>query len=251
MTQKIFIPPRLIAHRGASMLAPENTLASLRACSGVIDWVEFDVMLSRDLQPVVFHDNKINRITTQRGYLSDLSYKDIKKLDVGSWYSPQFKYEKVPHLIEWLETASDLGLSLNIELKCSRRLKCCAEMSSIILSCLERFSFYKKNNILLSTKCKCCLHHLNQSKGEFPIGYIVSNYSFFTLSLLRRHLVDTLHVNEKILNPWVLNLTTFYQVPVIAYTVNNLDRAYKLRKMGVCGIFSDDVMLMRKIKDQW
>lgn len=91
--------PALIAHRGASGYAPENTISSmLMAKSMGIRWVEFDVMLSACGAPVIIHDIKVNRTTDGRGHVHQYSYDELSKLDAGSWFSKAFKDHKIPSL---------------------------------------------------------------------------------------------------------------------------------------------------------
>jgi glycerophosphoryl diester phosphodiesterase len=79
--------PLIIGHRGASGLAPENTLAafSLAVALGA-DGVEMDVQLSRDGRPVVMHDTRVNRTTNAKGSVSRLTLAQLQRLDAGSWF---------------------------------------------------------------------------------------------------------------------------------------------------------------------
>eukprot|EP00927_Polykrikos_kofoidii_P030414 TRINITY_DN26157_c0_g1_i1.p1 TRINITY_DN26157_c0_g1~~TRINITY_DN26157_c0_g1_i1.p1 ORF type:complete len:291 (+),score=29.35 TRINITY_DN26157_c0_g1_i1:206-1078(+) len=91
--------PVVWAHRGASMKAPENTLASFRqALQDGADGVELDVHLSRDGHIIVIHDHDVRRTTDGSGNISDLSLEEIIRLDAGSKYSAKFAGERVPTL---------------------------------------------------------------------------------------------------------------------------------------------------------
>ncbi|MDQ2994305.1 MAG: glycerophosphoryl diester phosphodiesterase, partial [Pseudomonadota bacterium] len=94
----------IIAHRGASFYAPENTLASMRRAHAMgAQWVEFDVMLTSDGELIVFHDDTLER-TTDGGKrnVADTPLAKIRELDAGSWFAPQFKGEPVPPFVELL-----------------------------------------------------------------------------------------------------------------------------------------------------
>src|SRR5262245_51040489 len=79
--------PRIIAHRGASATAPENTLAAFRAAAAAkARWVEFDVSLTSDNRPVVFHDDRLDRTSDGSGLLAETSFETLKHLDAGSWF---------------------------------------------------------------------------------------------------------------------------------------------------------------------
>ncbi|MFA8434080.1 MAG: glycerophosphodiester phosphodiesterase [Marinifilaceae bacterium] len=89
----------IIAHRGASANAPENTLASVRqALEDCADKIEIDVHLSKDGEICVMHDSKVNRTTNGEGKIKNLTWKEIQELDAGSWFSQEFKGERVPTL---------------------------------------------------------------------------------------------------------------------------------------------------------
>lgn len=107
----------VIAHRGASGSAPENTLASInKAIEFGADMVEIDVHLSSDNEVIVIHDNTLDRTTTLKGNVKDHTLKEIKKADAGSWYGERWKNEPVPTLEEVLHTING-KVKLLIEIK--------------------------------------------------------------------------------------------------------------------------------------
>lgn len=92
---------KIIAHRGASMEAPENTISSIqRAIDMNVDFIEFDVHLSKDGIPVVIHDPYIvneERIL-KRYVVKDLTFKELREFDRGSWFLPKYEGEQIPSL---------------------------------------------------------------------------------------------------------------------------------------------------------
>jgi glycerophosphoryl diester phosphodiesterase len=110
--------PALIAHRGGSLEAPENTLAAFRhAISLGIRFVECDVQMSRDGQLVVMHDETLDRTTNGTGYLRDHTFEELRRLDAGAWFGPQFAGERIPSLREVVELCAEEGAGLVVELK--------------------------------------------------------------------------------------------------------------------------------------
>lgn len=111
---------KIIAHRGSKGTHPENTLAAFKEAVLVgADGIELDVQCTKDNKLVVIHDNTVNRTTNGKGEITDFKLKQLKKLDAGSWFSPEFKGEKIPTLEEvlaCLQEASYTGV-LNIEIK--------------------------------------------------------------------------------------------------------------------------------------
>lgn len=109
--------PLIIAHRGASALAPENTLAAFAlALKQGADGIELDVMLTRDKELAVIHDASVDRTTNGNGLVAEMTLADLRKLDAGSKFSPDFAGEPIPTLRQVLELTGSRIL-VNIELK--------------------------------------------------------------------------------------------------------------------------------------
>ncbi len=84
--------PLIIAHRGASALAPENTLAAFRrAISGGAEGLEFDVQLSKDNVPMVIHDFDLKRLARRGDLVKDFTAEELGEIDVGSWFNSRYK----------------------------------------------------------------------------------------------------------------------------------------------------------------
>jgi glycerophosphoryl diester phosphodiesterase len=108
--------PRVVAHRGYSSAAPENTLAAMAAGTGA-DLVEIDVDLSGDGVPFVLHDATLDRTTDGTGALRDRDAAYVDALDAGSWFSPAFAGQRVPRLTAALALAAAHGSRLLLEVK--------------------------------------------------------------------------------------------------------------------------------------
>lgn len=107
----------MIARRGASGQAPENTrLALQRAIEDGFEWAEIDLQLTRDGKHVLFHDNKLDGKSDGAGRVADYSLADLKKLDAGSWFAPRFAGEHLLSLQEAFEIARN---KINLYLDCS------------------------------------------------------------------------------------------------------------------------------------
>jgi glycerophosphoryl diester phosphodiesterase len=144
--EEIKSKPLIIAHRGASGLAPENTLAAFRLAIALgADGVEMDVQLSADRRAVVLHDARVNRTTNGAGRVTNLTLDDLRRLDAGSWFDRRltirprvramveralsvnngdgvsFSGEKIPTLEQTLALLARSGLRrVYVELKCGR-----------------------------------------------------------------------------------------------------------------------------------
>jgi glycerophosphoryl diester phosphodiesterase len=108
--------PVIFAHRGASLYAPENTLAAFQlALEQNADGIELDAKMTRDNQVVVIHDQTVERTTNGTGKVRRMTLMELKQLDAGSFFSPNYRGEKIPTLDEVLERFGG-QLFINIEL---------------------------------------------------------------------------------------------------------------------------------------
>jgi len=99
--------PRIVAHRGLLLHAPENTLANFRACLELRLGFEFDVQRTKDGHLICIHDGDVRRTTDGSGKAADLTLEEIRKLDAGRWFDPMFAGEKVPTVEEVLSLVAD------------------------------------------------------------------------------------------------------------------------------------------------
>src|SRR5262245_10102557 len=114
-------PPRTVqvmAHRGMSRLAPENSAAAVLACGAdFIEWAEVDVRLTRDGRHVILHDATLDRTTDGKGPVADVTLEEFLKLDAGSWFAPRFKGTRPLALSELLKAARG---KVNLYLDCKQ-----------------------------------------------------------------------------------------------------------------------------------
>ncbi len=135
------ITPLIIGHRGASAVAPENTMAAFReAIAAGSDGIEFDVRLTRDGIPVVIHDSSLRRTSGLSQRVADLTWAEIRSVNVGSWFAQRqglapgtFAGETVPSLEELFELFQSNDLKLYLEMKCDSM----AEYRPLAKACCE------------------------------------------------------------------------------------------------------------------
>lgn len=108
----------IASHRGGAAIAPENTLPAIAsALSSGFDYVEVDVALTADGEPVLMHDATVDRTTDGHGRLASLTLAEVRALDAGSWFDPAYKGTPVPTFQEFLDTLGGAGGRAMIELK--------------------------------------------------------------------------------------------------------------------------------------
>jgi glycerophosphoryl diester phosphodiesterase len=108
----------VIAHRGASGHAPENTLAAFRKAIALgATFIETDLHLSRDARFLAIHDDTVDRTTNGRGAVRDLTLADLRRLDAGSWFGSEYAGERMPTLEEILDFAKKNDVVFHLEIK--------------------------------------------------------------------------------------------------------------------------------------
>lgn len=112
--------PFVVAHRGASAVAPENTFIAIeKAISAGAKMVEIDVQLTKDHVPIVFHDAVLGRTSNGSGFVGKTTWAEMESLDVGSWFGEEYGSERIPELSAMLERIKGRAY-VNIELKVSK-----------------------------------------------------------------------------------------------------------------------------------
>ncbi|WP_440110941.1 glycerophosphodiester phosphodiesterase [Paenibacillus sp. QZ-Y1] len=108
----------IIAHRGASAVCPENTMAAFeRSLQLGATGIETDVQMSKDGRLVLIHDETLARTTGTEGWVKDTPYDELRTLDAGAWFHADFKGERIPSLVELFELVQGKDILLNLELK--------------------------------------------------------------------------------------------------------------------------------------
>ncbi|OGT40994.1 MAG: hypothetical protein A3F13_09650 [Gammaproteobacteria bacterium RIFCSPHIGHO2_12_FULL_40_19] len=243
---KHWILPFAIAHRGASKIAPENTIIALKkAKENGASWVECDIQFTKDNQPVIFHDATLARTTSGRGFLSNTTLSRVQSLDAGGWFSSEFKNERVPTLQEWLQTAAQLKLALNLEIKSTTK-KESITLAETVIDHLQKYWPAHSTTLFMSSSNQFALMQIAERAKSLPLGLIIEkNISEKEAAALLNANIISVHQPYKILNASYVGMLHEMGLRVLAYTVNDLTLAMQLKVMGVDGIFTDDERLFQ------
>ena len=228
----------IVAHRGASAAAPENTLAAIRAAAAEgARWVEVDVKLSRDGVCILMHDDLLRRTTNGRGEVAQYDLDELKCLDAGSWFARRFAGERIPTLVETIELALELGLDLNLELKpCPGRQH---ETAIAAVETLRRHWPGGRPWPLLSSFAVASLEEIRLRAPEMPRGLLIGRPTRRGQGMLDRLDCVTLHCDARRVTKGLVASLAATGRPVLCYTVNDAQRARRLLQMGVASIITD------------
>lgn len=238
-------PPKtgLIGHRGVAALAPENTLSSFKLAKiQNIDWIEFDVRLTKDNELIIFHDDTLERTTNGVGLVHEQLLSQIMTLDAGSWFNSDYKNEPVPQFSNALTELINLNLYLNIELKIppesslSHETALCTQLIQILNN------QWPKNRPwpLVSSFHWPLLYPIRAAIPEIPLGFLSEECTRPLIQSIANIPNAAFHCNYLNLNVDFLKVARSLAVPVLTYTVNQPEIASQLLQAGVFGIFSDN-----------
>jgi glycerophosphoryl diester phosphodiesterase len=232
--------PRVIGHRGAAAVAPENTLAGLRKAKELgAAWVEFDVKLTRDGAVVLMHDERLGRTTDGRGEVARIGLAELQKLDAGAWFDPSFAGERVPTLADALALCGGLGLGINVEIKpCPGRE---AETARVVVETLLEHWPEARPAPLISSFAPVCLAVARDLAPAMPRGYLASRLPRQWQQQLDAYGCSTLHLNDRRTSERQRAAVLAAGVPLVLYTVNDPRRARELLETGVAALFTDRV----------
>jgi len=236
-------PPLVIAHRGASSAAPENTLAAFDAAREAgADGIELDVRLCATGEPVVIHDARVDRTTNGCGAVSVLGLAELRRLDAGSWFSERFAGEPVPTLDEALEVAAG-HLLVNVEIKGADATAEAAPLVTAIASVVR--SHGMADWVLVSSFDPLALVQMRRAAPELPLALL---YSQIPSSDLRRRLPDlcAVHPRHDLVNGSAVEAAHRCGRLINTWTVNERTDMLRLTDLGVDGIITDDPALLRQ-----
>lgn len=234
----IFHETKVMAHRGASTEAPENTMAAFqKAIDDMADYIELDVQLTNNGEVIVMHDSNAYRTTGVDANIVNMTYKEVKTLDAGSWFSDEYVGENVPSLKEVLELIQG-KIKLNIELKPADNGTALAKNT---VRLIEKYNMV--NDCVITSFSESALKAVKTYNQEIKVGYILSaaygdfydmkNVDFFSVNaaFLSKRTIDAIHNSGK---------------RVYAWTVNNKESIKNLTNKGVDGIITDNPVLARE-----
>jgi glycerophosphoryl diester phosphodiesterase len=231
----------VIAHRGSSTGAPENSLSAIeKAIEEGADYAEIDVQETADSVVVLLHDTDLMRIAGVDRKIGDLTYQETRELDAGSWFSPDFAGERIPTLEEAIEVARG-RIGLQVELKFNGLDY---ELAERVVKIIEENGFAPQAQIVsLDYAGILQVRKLNR---DLETGYIV----FRAVGDISGLDVDFLSVNSWIATEDLVASIREAGKEIHVWTVNDRRRMYSLIDLGVDGILTDEPSVLRAVIEE-
>jgi glycerophosphoryl diester phosphodiesterase len=228
----------VIAHRGFSGTAPENTrIAFKKALDLGVDMIELDVHLSKEGEVVVIHDDTLNRTTNGKGKVAEYTLKELKQLDAGSSSSPPYSGETIPALKEVLQLVES-RVPLIIELKKG-------EMGLLTLIDLADRAFREVeksgmlNQVLFASFEHSAIERIRERNPHVPVAFISGKDWNFPSEMTGGNPIPILSCRARVLNPSNISRAHKQGIKVFAWTLNTEEEMERFVKMGVDGIITD------------
>ena len=237
--QKILLP-KVIGHRGACGLAPENTIASVIKANFLrLSFIEIDVKISKDKIPILLHDETLDRTTNGSGLCCNYNYDELLELDAGKWFNSKFKNEKILSLEKCLDYIYLNKMSVNIELKPNKN----KEKENIIQ--INNLFKKKKYNIncYMSSFDIVSLKLVSEKLPLIPRGYLFGKYNYNSikdiLDICNKYNCFSIGLELSIINQEIINYLKKNKLIITVFTVNEIKSVKEIFNMGVDSIFTD------------
>lgn len=230
----------IVAHRGASAVAPENTLSAFRrALAEGADAIELDVRLTADNELVVIHDASLRRTANSKGLVAHSTLAEIRLLDAGRWFDPRFAGERIPTLVEVFEIVPPT-IGVNIELKPEHRGR---RGALLVERCAQLIVRCKREASVLVTSFHHPLVALSKKRHPgIPAGILLHPLRQRALSPVRIATAigaDYIVFGGKTLSKRLTQKAHDQGIRVAEYTVNTEHRLRRASRYGVDAIITN------------
>lgn len=251
MTMVIGRPgPRLIAHRGHSVGAPEQTMAAYEMAIRLgADMIEADVRRTRDGVLVMLHDSKLDRTTDAGGAIAERTLAEIKLVDAGSWFGPEFRGARIPTLDEVFDLAAIAGVALCLEAKGETRASTLGTARGVAHEIARRgrigtdvLSSFDHDALAAAARevpgLALAPDRLPE-RGPTSIGSLVMQARAIGAGIVQHHHLD--------LTADVVAAVQAVGIEIWAWPINTIDEIARCHAMGVIGLMGDDVAALVEV----
>jgi glycerophosphoryl diester phosphodiesterase len=232
--------PEIIAHRGNSHAAPENTIAALRsAIEERADAVEIDVQMTKDGELVLMHDRSLLRTCGVNAYVSELNYREMEHLDAGSWFSPAFQGERIPTLTQALDACRG-ELNVMIEVK-NQRGKEQAIAEKIVTETIEAGM---EQNVIVASFSPEVLEEVKKRSASIATCLIL-RFAYGDIANMEE--ADLFSIHAQFVQRSVIRFVKQSGKALVVWTVNEGSQLAAMRDLGVDAVITDRPVKAREV----
>jgi glycerophosphoryl diester phosphodiesterase len=235
----------VIAHRGASNMAPENTLSAFKKAIELnADYFELDVRTSKDDSLIIMHDETVNRTTNDTGKVNNLTFSDLKKMDAGFWFNIRFINERIPTLFEALSlvknTKSNIGICVHIN-------ESKDYVVSLVVNLIKKMQM--EEQVIISSFEYNRLAFSKQIAPEIKTLWLLPDY--LNQELIKK--ASEININILGVRPEdnvakeMINASHIMNMNVWKWTVDDITEMRNFINLGIDGIITDNPQLLMSI----
>lgn len=229
---------RVIAHRGASGYAPENTLAAFQKAVDLgIEWIELDVALTKDNHPVIIHDDTLDRTTNGVGEVGFYTLEELKQLDAGSWFASAYHQEKLPTLTQLISFLEKTNTKVNVELKSLPGRE--AALVHAVLNEMSTYLNQYNHRVLFSSFSVPTLMLLREASANARIGLLMEEWLPDWQEVANQLNCVAIHVDKEIVTAAHAKEVKTQGRQFLCYTVDDPSEANLLLNIGIDAIFTN------------
>ena len=226
---------KVISHRGAASLAPENTLPSFTAALALpIDGVETDIQQTKDGKLVLFHDNTLERTTGAAGTIQDKTWDELQALDAGTWFDPKYAGTRIPLLTDILDR---FGTKTSWDLEIKQ-----PHIEDIVVKTVEPYKLFP--NITFTS---FDFITISDTKRKYPFlttGFLTDDFSEEMIAKVKAHNIDHFCPKASLINKEIVDKLRSAGFYVRAWGVKNPDIMKQAIEAGVDGMTVDFPQLL-------
>jgi len=233
--------PSIVAHRGASGYAPENTMSAFeKALQMNANYLELDIQMTKDEKLVVIHDPTVDRTTSGTGEVRQYTYKDLRNLDAGGWFHKRFSGQYIPTLEEVIETYKN-KIGLLIEVKNPGMYpNLIYKLEELLKKC--QVDCPRNDEVIVQSFDFEWLERFHKSLPQIPLGLLVK-YRIHGVSKVQLRdwssLVQYINPNKALVTKKLVKRIHAYHMKVMPYTVRDKKSIKGLLDAKVDGIITD------------
>jgi glycerophosphoryl diester phosphodiesterase len=246
--------PLIIAHRGASVVAPENTLAAFAlAMESGADGIELDVRLSRDGVPVVIHDETLRRTGLRKEAVAQMSAKDLAEVDVGSWFNlthpalarDEYALECVPTLDQVFHLFLDRDAQLYVEMKCGAK-EGSADLTQAVAQLIKEHRLHSR--VIVVSFDLAAIAQTKLIDSAIRTGALFEPKSDLTTIVRKQRMIkaaidhgaNEILLHRSVATSGAVRLATESELPAVVWTVDDPKWLGRARRMGIHALITND-----------
>ncbi len=235
--------PWVVGHRGASGVAPENTIAAFQeAIDAGAAMCELDVHLTKDGLPVVIHDERVDRTTNGVGPVADWTLQELKHLDAGMWFDRRFRGQRIPTLREVLRFARG-KMKLFLELK-TNKVDYPGIEEAVLLEVREEAM---AEEVIVGSFNAQTVARARRLANGISVGGILEDLRGFDRFLEETGGVDVLSAGHVWATEETVRPVHGRRIPLFLWTVNEEDEMRRCARLGVVGLMSDFPKVLARV----